>query len=50
MGHDFELIFGSVGIFAGFLPSQIFCKSRGINVTINRKERQDSARNLYLEE
>ena len=44
-GREFEILLAvifSMGIFAGFVLSrlsQAFCKSRGVNVTINGKER-----------
>ena len=41
-GREFEMILVAVagfsmGIFVGLVLSQIFCKSRGVNVTINGK-------------
>ena len=41
-GREFEILLAvifSMGIFTGFVLSQAFCKSRGVNVTINGKER-----------
>ena len=42
-GREFGILSAvifSMGIFTGFVLSQVFCKSRGINVTINGKERR----------
>ena len=41
-GRELEILLAvifSMGIFTGFVLSQAFCKSRGVNVTINGKER-----------
>ena len=42
-GREFEVLLAvifSMGIFVGFVLSQIFCKSCSVNATINRKERR----------
>ena len=51
-GREFEILLAvifSMGILTGFLLSQAFCKSRGVYVPINGKERH-SHRDVYLEE
>ena len=42
-GREFKILLAvifSMGIFTGFVLSQAFCKSRGVNVTINGKDRR----------
>ena len=43
--REFEILLAvifSMGICTGSVLSQVFCKSRGVNVMINGKERHDS--------